>query len=78
MIKPLSVMIHKSDLRGYDVPEKLKTLKATLFADDTTVYLAEDDDFETLQRILDTWCLAAKVHFNISKIEIIPIGTKAY
>ena len=71
-------MICKSDLRGYDVPEKLETLKATLFADDMTVYLTEDNDFETLQRILDTWCSAAKVCFNISKTEIIPIGTKAY
>ena len=77
-IEPLSAMIRKSDLRGYDVPEKLETLKATLFANDTTVYLAEDNDFETLQRILDTWCSAAKVCFNISKTEIIPIGTKAY
>ncbi|OSD08368.1 hypothetical protein PYCCODRAFT_1342847, partial [Trametes coccinea BRFM310] len=71
-------MIRKSDLRGFKLPGWLEALKATLFADDTTVYLGEGDKFEVLQRILDTWCSAAKAKFNLSKTEIIPIGTPAF
>ncbi|OJT03797.1 Transposon TX1 uncharacterized 149 kDa protein, partial [Trametes pubescens] len=77
-IEPLSAMIRASNLRGFEIPKSVTALKATLFADDTTVYLAEEDDFQTLQDILDTWCSAAKAKFNIVKTEIIPIGTKEY
>ncbi|KAI0772298.1 hypothetical protein BD413DRAFT_474503, partial [Trametes elegans] len=38
----------------------------------------EDDKFQDLQSTLNTWCSAAKAKFNISKTEIIPIGTPAY
>ncbi|TBU34078.1 hypothetical protein BD309DRAFT_988302 [Dichomitus squalens] len=71
-------MIRNSNLNGYKIPGKLEALKATLFADDTTVYLAENDDFADLQRILDTWCSAAKARFNIGKTDIIPIGEPEY
>ncbi|CDO76740.1 hypothetical protein BN946_scf184813.g10 [Trametes cinnabarina] len=77
-IEPLSAMIRKSNLKGFELPGHLEVLKATLFADDTTTYLTEDDKFEDLQSILNTWCSAAKAKFNISKTEIIPIGTPAY
>ncbi|RPD55591.1 hypothetical protein L226DRAFT_466944, partial [Lentinus tigrinus ALCF2SS1-7] len=71
-------MIRKSDLSGFNIPGTIEALKATLFADDTTVYLSEEDDFGVLQDILDTWCSAAKARFNISKTEIIPIGEVTY
>ncbi|KAL1690018.1 hypothetical protein GGG16DRAFT_17759, partial [Schizophyllum commune] len=71
-------MIRNSPLRGFEVPGVLEALKATLFADDTTIYLAEEDDFAVLQAILDLWCSAAKAKFNIKKTEIIPIGSEAY
>ncbi len=77
-IEPLSAMIRKSQLEGFKIPGSLEALKATLFADDTTVYLAEDDDFAVLQGLLDTWCSAAKARFNIKKTEVIPIGERAY
>ncbi len=77
-IEPLSAMIRKSAIRGFDIPKCDEVLKAVLFADDTTVYLSHQDDFETLQRVLDTWCSAAKARFNISKTEIIPIGSPEY
>ncbi|KAL1940025.1 hypothetical protein VTO73DRAFT_9360 [Trametes versicolor] len=77
-IEPLSEMIRGSPLEGYKIPGALETLKATLFADDTTVYLKEGDDFGKLQEILDTWCSAAKAKFNIAKTELIPIGSKSY
>ncbi|KAH9886322.1 hypothetical protein C8Q73DRAFT_624057, partial [Cubamyces lactineus] len=71
-------MIRKSDIRGIEIPNRVEALKATLFADDTTVYLAAEDDFAILQCVLDKWCSAAKAKFNISKTEIIPIGEPKY
>ncbi|OJT08964.1 Transposon TX1 uncharacterized 149 kDa protein [Trametes pubescens] len=75
-IEPLSAMIRNSPLEGLSIPTSGEALKATLFADDTTVYLSEGDDFQILQNILDTWCSAAKARFNIGKTEIIPLGSK--
>ncbi len=77
-IEPLSAMIRKSRIEGFNIPRANEVLKAVLFADDTTVYLSSNDDFSTLQNVLDTWCSAAKARFNIQKTEIIPIGTAAY
>ncbi len=74
-IEPLSAMIRKSDIQGFDIPKCDEVLKAVLFADDTTVYLSAQDNFATLQGVLDTWCSAAKARFNLSKTEIIPIGS---
>jgi hypothetical protein len=70
--------MRESDLKGYKIPGSEEKLIANLFADDTTTFLLEDDDFETLQKILDTWCEASTAKFNIQKTEIIPIGTPEY
>ncbi len=77
-IEPLSAMIRKSDIKGFNIPRCNEVLKAVLFADDTTVYLSCDDDFGVLQHVLDTWCSAAKARFNLGKTEIIPLGTPAF
>ncbi len=77
-IEPLSAMIRKSTITGFDIPRCNEVLKAVLFADDTTVYLSSKDDFSVLQKLLDTWCSAAKAKFNMSKTEIIPIGGQDY
>ncbi len=77
-IEPLSAMIRKSDIEGFNIPRCEEVLKAVLFADDTTVYLSSRDDFSVLQGVLDTWCSAAKARFNIGKTEIIPIGDPAF
>ncbi|TBU52820.1 hypothetical protein BD310DRAFT_787274, partial [Dichomitus squalens] len=71
-------MIQKSPLAGFKVPGLPSPIKVTLFADDTTAYVAEGDDYAVLQNILDVWCSAAKAKFNITKTEIIPIGEKSY
>ncbi|OSD03193.1 hypothetical protein PYCCODRAFT_1444584 [Trametes coccinea BRFM310] len=68
-------MIRKSNIQGINIPNSAEALKATLFADDTTVYLSSQDDYNDLQEVLNTWCGAAKARFNIKKTEIIPIGT---
>ncbi|KAF5341067.1 hypothetical protein D9611_005971 [Ephemerocybe angulata] len=49
-----------------------------MFADDTTVFLSEEDDFHTLQSILERWCLASGAKFNVEKTEIVPIGNRQY
>ncbi|KAJ3871801.1 hypothetical protein F5051DRAFT_340325, partial [Lentinula edodes] len=69
----------QSNLKGYtDIPGVPEKLIANLFADDTTVFLAEDDSFEELQNILDRWCLASTAVFNIAKTQILPIGKEEY
>jgi len=79
-IEPLAAAMRNSALKGFPIPKKpdLEVLIATLFADDTTVYLTENDDFSQLQQILDSWCYASRAKFNIQKTEILPIGTKEY
>ncbi|KAF5367240.1 hypothetical protein D9615_010668 [Tricholomella constricta] len=77
-IEPLAASMRASNLEGFTIPESSEKLIANLFADDTTVFLSENDDPKVLQRILDDWCTAAKAKFNTAKTEIIPIGTKTY
>ena len=77
-IEPLAETLRKSDLTGFKLPGNNKRIIATLFADDTTVYLSKEDDFGHLTEILDTWCLASGARFNINKTEIIPIGSHDY
>ncbi|EIN09252.1 hypothetical protein PUNSTDRAFT_36823, partial [Punctularia strigosozonata HHB-11173 SS5] len=71
-------MLRSSNLRGFKIPGTEDKLIARLFADDTTVFLSEFDDFEDLQKILKKWCIASKAKFNIGKTEILPIGTPEY
>ncbi|KAJ7115071.1 hypothetical protein C8R43DRAFT_828986, partial [Mycena crocata] len=70
--------LRNSTLRGYEIPGSDEKLVVNLFADDTTTFLSADDDIETLQTLLDDWCIAAKAKFNIAKTEIIPIGKKQF
>ena len=53
-------------------------LIVNLFADDTMVYLSNHDRFDTLEKILSTWCTVSGAKFNIEKTEIIPIGTETH
>ncbi|EJD38924.1 hypothetical protein AURDEDRAFT_22099, partial [Auricularia subglabra TFB-10046 SS5] len=67
-------MMRRSTLRGYEIEGLREKLIATLYADDTTVYLSADDSFDQLRTVLDKWCLAAGARFNTAKTEIIPLG----
>jgi len=49
-----------------------------MFADDTTLFLSENNRLDTVHNILDNWCKASGAKFNIEKMEIIPIGTEEY
>jgi hypothetical protein len=73
-IEPLAESLRQSDLKGFKIKGKREKLIATLFADDTVVYLDAGNDFGALLEILDEWCIAAGAKFNISKTEMIPIG----
>ncbi|THH28603.1 hypothetical protein EUX98_g5574 [Antrodiella citrinella] len=79
-IEPLAEALRQSNPKGLKIPGSEERLIATLFADDTTTYLSEDDDFDALEAILDEWCIgiASRANFNVTKTEIIPIGTEAF
>ncbi|KAF5376898.1 hypothetical protein D9615_007205 [Tricholomella constricta] len=55
-IESLAQMLRDSDLEGFQIKDERERLIATLFADDTTVYLSQNDNFPSLQIILDKWC----------------------
>ncbi|KIK33609.1 hypothetical protein CY34DRAFT_27015 [Suillus luteus UH-Slu-Lm8-n1] len=71
-------MLRKSDIAGFKAKDMAYRIVVTMFADNTTVYLSEKDNFETLSDILSCWCKASGARFNTSKTEIIPIGTREY
>lgn len=78
-IEPLANWLRTTtDLKGFTIPGMSEKLITTLFADDTTVYLCESDDYEDLLKLLGLWCRASGAKFNKAKTEIIPIGTKEY
>ncbi|KAF6742733.1 hypothetical protein DFP72DRAFT_749344, partial [Ephemerocybe angulata] len=41
---------------GLDIPGSRGRLITTLSADDTSIYLSEENDFEALEAILQSWC----------------------
>ena len=78
-IEPLAATIRASPLKGIELQNTGENVKCALFADDTTTYMDESDDFETLeQQALTPWCQVSGAVFNIAKTEIILIGTKEY
>ncbi|KAF9258758.1 hypothetical protein L218DRAFT_974830 [Marasmius fiardii PR-910] len=52
-IEPLAESIQQSSLKGFELPNLEEHLIASLFADDTTIFLSDDDEFADLQQILD-------------------------
>jgi len=78
-IKPLACCIHTNpNIKGIVVPGIKNTIKVTLFADDTDLFLNKEDQLDYVQSILDKWCKVSGARFNIDKTEIIPIGTKSH
>ena len=78
-IKPLTACIQNAlELTGYNIPSINRTIKVNLYADDTTVYLSDTDHYQTLESILNSWCIASGAKFNLEKTEIIPIGTETH
>ena len=77
-IEPLASNIRKSNIKGIEIPNLDETAKVTMFADDTTVILAQNDNLNELMEILNKWCHVSGAKFNVEKTEIIPIGTDQY
>ena len=78
-IEPLACLIRKDpNLKGIKIPGIKEPLKAKFFADDTSLYMNETDKFDTVQMVLQDWCLVSGAKFNIEKTEVIPIGTIAH
>ncbi|EIW64006.1 uncharacterized protein TRAVEDRAFT_109808, partial [Trametes versicolor FP-101664 SS1] len=77
-IEPLAAAFRLSTLRGIEVPGAQERLIAKLFADDTTVYLSEEDDYSEMESITSKWCRASRAKFNTSKTEVLPMGTAEY
>jgi len=77
-IESLASMLQDSRLKGLQIPGDTEQLITTLFADDTTVFLSEEDGFGMLQDILQKWCRSSGARFNVKKTVIIPTGTPEY
>lgn len=77
-IEPLACSLRRSRLAGFHVPGLEERLITTLFADDTTVFLSEHDNYRDMETLLTTWCAASRAKFNGPKTELIPIGPKEY
>ena len=54
------------------------TIKITLFADDTNLFLSKDDRLDYIQQTLDEWCKVSEARFNIEKTEVLLIGTETH
>ena len=75
-IEPLACRLRSDPrLQGYRIPGAEEKLITSLFADDTCIYLSQNDKMDDVQSILDEWCQASGAKFNIGKTEVIPIGT---
>lgn len=75
-IKPLACRLQSDPrIHGYRILGSEEKLVTSLFADDTSIFLSQNDKMDDVQNILDEWCQASGAKFNIEKTEIIPIGT---
>ncbi|KAL1938790.1 hypothetical protein VTO73DRAFT_11170 [Trametes versicolor] len=77
-IEPLACALRRSTLRGLMIPGDTDRLIATLFADDTTVFLGEGDDYADAIAPTTVWCRASRARFNLEKTEVIPVGSVEY
>ena len=78
-IEPLACKLREDPrIKGLSIPGLEEKLVINLFADDTTLYLNENDSFDLVEPILLEWCEASGAKFNIEKTEIIPIGKQEH
>ena len=78
-IEPLACLIRNvREIEGYEIPGVEEKLAVNLFADNTVLYLNEEDRYNDVLNILDKWCKASGAKFNKEKTEIIPIGTETH
>ena len=78
-IEPLACSLRNDPAcQGLTIPGLGEKLIINMFADDTTLYLNENDRFDNVEPKLMKWCEVSGAKFNIEKTEIIPIGTREH
>ena len=77
-IEPLADAVRKSKLKGIEINGNVKRLIISLFADDTLIYMAANDDLNELKEVIKRFCLASTARFNMEKTEYLPIGNKTF
>ena len=78
-IEPLAAAIRNSPNNGIPMDNAPENIKCKLFADNTMVYLDENDCLKTLEtHALNPWCEVSGAVFNVAKTEIIPFGSNEY
>ncbi|EPS95584.1 hypothetical protein FOMPIDRAFT_27596, partial [Fomitopsis schrenkii] len=70
--------LRRSRLRGFHLPGATRRLVASLFADDTSTFLAASDGWSAVWTIIDGWCRGSRARFNAGKTEVIPVGKQEY
>ena len=63
-IELLACMLRASTLHGFSIPGMSDRILASLFADDTSVFLSQHDTWPEVWIILNKWCEASKAKFN--------------
>lgn len=53
-------------------------LKAKFFTNNTSVYMSKGDTFNLVRMLLEDWCTVSGAKFNISKTEVILIGSEEH
>ena len=77
-IEPLACLMRNAkEISGYDIPGVKEKLAINLFADDTVLYLSENNKYDEVVKILDKWCEVSGAKFNKEKTEIISLGPKS-
>jgi len=77
-IEPLAELIRKSSLEDFKIQDLEERVLVSLFADDTLVYMNENDNKKTLEQTIRNFCETSTAKFNNKKSEILLIGTKEY
>ena len=77
-IEPLACALRKSQLQGFQIPGASRRLIASLFADDTSAFLAATDKWSAVWSVIGCWCRGSRARFNAGKTEVIPIGSSQY
>lgn len=73
-----NMLCQTNTLNVSKIPGVDECLIVTLFANDTTVYLRQNDNIGKLFKILNRWCIASGAKFNIKKTVVLPISTLTY
>jgi len=77
-IELLAESIRKLSFGGFKIQGLEERILISLFANDTLVYMNENDNKKTLEQIIKNFCEASTAKFNDEKLEILLIGTKEY